>query len=273
MCRYNACLSIPGVLTQVCMQSCANAKVGVLSRTLHLMGARHTEKHLIWSPTYSVTTERLYDVWYTCICSTFWFARRTSSCKFYTIYYITTDGFIFGQRSGTVGDEGAWRSLSSHYWYKTYKLYKMFKKLYILRIYIVCSTVCSGGIHRWPVTKTSFFYICLCKLYIWFSRQSYPSNHIHILQVSPQLNRHQSIWRWCSVSNPCSDNSENKPGNGGDWLGNPRQGHTDGTNTLSNREIRTSTNTQIDILVQDCSNSSALAMELLQSFTKPSIWR
>ena len=28
----------------------------------------------------------------------------------------------------------------------------------------------------------------------------------------------------------------------------------------------------IDGLVQDCSNSSALAMELLQSFTKPSIW-
>ena len=28
----------------------------------------------------------------------------------------------------------------------------------------------------------------------------------------------------------------------------------------------------IDGLVQDCSNSSALAMELLQSCTKPSIW-
>ena len=28
----------------------------------------------------------------------------------------------------------------------------------------------------------------------------------------------------------------------------------------------------IDGLVQDCSNSSALAMELLQSYTKPSIW-
>ena len=28
-----------------------------------------------------------------------------------------------------------------------------------------------------------------------------------------------------------------------------------------------------DGLVQDCSNSSALAMELLQSCTKPSIWR
>ena len=27
-----------------------------------------------------------------------------------------------------------------------------------------------------------------------------------------------------------------------------------------------------DDLVQDCSNSSALAMELLQSCTKPSIW-
>ena len=29
---------------------------------------------------------------------------------------------------------------------------------------------------------------------------------------------------------------------------------------------------QIDSLVQDCSNSSALAMELLQSCTKPSKW-
>ena len=28
----------------------------------------------------------------------------------------------------------------------------------------------------------------------------------------------------------------------------------------------------IDGLVQDCSNSSALAMELLQSCTKPTIW-
>ena len=28
----------------------------------------------------------------------------------------------------------------------------------------------------------------------------------------------------------------------------------------------------IDGLVQDCNNSSALAMELLQSYTKPSIW-
>ena len=28
----------------------------------------------------------------------------------------------------------------------------------------------------------------------------------------------------------------------------------------------------IDGLVQDCSNSTALAMELLQSYTKPSTW-
>ena len=28
----------------------------------------------------------------------------------------------------------------------------------------------------------------------------------------------------------------------------------------------------IDVLVQDCNNSSALAMELLQSCTKPSTW-
>ena len=28
----------------------------------------------------------------------------------------------------------------------------------------------------------------------------------------------------------------------------------------------------IDGLAQDCSNSSALAMELLQSYAKPSIW-
>ena len=40
---------------------------------------------------------------------------------------------------------------------------------------------------------------------------------------------------------------------------------------LSNLEV-THGQSDIDDLVQDCSNSSALAMELLQSCTKPSIW-
>ena len=41
--------------------------------------------------------------------------------------------------------------------------------------------------------------------------------------------------------------------------------------TIKNKDV----NNQIDGLVQDCSNSSALAMELMQSCTKPSkyIWR
>ena len=36
-------------------------------------------------------------------------------------------------------------------------------------------------------------------------------------------------------------------------------------------EWRSLASNQIDVLVQDCSNSSALAMELLQFCTKPSI--
>ena len=36
--------------------------------------------------------------------------------------------------------------------------------------------------------------------------------------------------------------------------------------------IKLTDSSHIDGLVQDCSNSSALAMELLQSCTKPSIW-